>query len=896
MKTTNFTLQAYDTFPSTTTEIFSYFEFLRSFNHPNITKVVDIVRFSNITGIIHGSSATTISSLPKGFQSLQVLKKAAFNILQALSYLEQKGVNNFVINPNTVYLDSNTNTFKLASHLYGPTLGYKLEDLHYLPPEICFSNFKEKAQNTNKKNNFLHQDYSSKIAIWSLGILLIEHYLDKLILPDPTKRGCRIFLQSLLEHCQQADKRTISNHNEPYFVLQLREVMQINKHTFQVNTSMLNYFSSKSKIKSKETQKEIIPLGFLEIISLCLVIDPAKRFSASQLLAHPFFYSDSKLNLINQNVYAFSENEHSSINNTSKETKTQFNKKIGLRKEMEKTKTKKILNEEENKLDFLFSKKSFLFVKTEIEDMYFYWKMCGGKPKEILRQLIYQTKYSTVFTILPFNISPTLNDEEEENGNGNGNENKNGKEKEQEQEQEQEQAYTFYSFLNIQTVYPPAKFNFPGHFLQNSQKIIQRLSEHKLMIDQYKILLDKYPINKKNLFVVLKSQGYPPFLRNEIWLKILLIKEDDLEKSNYLLQTYENNLLDKEPKIQIPKDIRRCHQYHPFLQTQIGQEKLGRLLKTWCIQKENKKISYWQGLDEICAAVLVLNPFDEAWVYSVFSRIVEKFQLKELAERNGIKYRSSLKLFDSLLSYHLPKLKIHIYDQGITDPITYCTPWFFTLFTHAFQLTVVHQLWDHLLVRVPSYPFFVALAIFEQLKDDLINSQFDVILKRMGNLPVLDIAKTLYIANHFFEKTPPSLYYNQILETDVTSFLEIIENKKLFQQINSDILNDIANQSSEFSPQITLVDSITFLKNALFVFADKKIHPLKNIKVRAISLNSSLFLLRETPQKIMAILEQEKDKPIVIVAPNIIVAQMASNYFVRLNKKYVSVLSDFEFK
>ncbi|KAJ3425878.1 tbc1 domain containing kinase [Anaeramoeba flamelloides] len=901
-----FTLQSYNV-DKKHESLFIHLKFLQSATkHENLVRIVDLIQCSNTVAIIYESFSKTLSDFSKGYQSIALLKQVSYQILQAIHHFDKLHYYEFPINPNSIFHDEYKDNFKLASHLYGLPSRPRFEDLRYLPPEIIFSNFNEKTNYSIKKKQELN---FRKTSIWSLGLVLIEHYLNKNILPTYTcYNEYIIFLKKLLKNCKKG--KNISNQKNQ-ILLRLR-------------------------IKELANEKEI-PKQFLQFISSCLIIDPLKRFTTKELLSHDFLTTNILFRSLSKNEKNHKVNININMNGDSNNIKNE--------NENENNNGNSINLENKNENKNEDHKISNYNHKTQVDDIYYYWKCYGGRPKEILNELVLTTEFSNIVNKIPHKIKY---DKKKIN-------NKNKQ-----------------FLIQINRIYPKVQFQYHYPIEENtrstkefSRKYLAKYLKKKLIIDQYKALLNDSPINKRKLFDFLQVQlqkqkkykirnqnvkgkvkekgdekkkekkkekdqdkdqdqkidqkkqiekekenekekekkkkkykakgkvqkeyGYPPFLRNKIWEIILGVTKKELEKNKQIINTFNISDLKKESKTQINKDIKRCHQYDPFLKTKTGRKQLKKILRIWCVQQTNQKISYWQGLDEICAAVLVLNPFDEVWVYSIFSKIVEKFHLKGLTESNGIKYRSTIRLFDTLVSYHLPKLKIHIYDQGVTDPISYCTPWFFTLFCHNFLLKEIHQLWDHLLIKIPSYPIFIALAIFDQLKAALVRSNFENILKKICKLPKLNIKKIIQKSQEFFSTTPPSIYYNDYLFRDFTSFLDL-DNKQEKRKLNHEILNDINNLSSQFSPSISLVDTLSFFKNPLFVFVEKQIHTINNQKVRAIFLSRQIFYNEHLPRPIHQIIEKERNKPIIIISVNNIIAQMASNFFVRLKKKYVSIL------
>ena len=274
---------------------------------------------------------------------------------------------------------------------------------------------------------------------------------------------------------------------------------------------------------------------------------------------------------------------------------------------------------------------------------------------------------------------------------------------------------------------------------------------HRLQL--FKALLARYPASHRDIIREAKVD-IPPLLRGEIWSIVLQIQFTD----EALFET-----VDKESEgpsdHQIDLDIPRCHQYDPLLSSQEGRKKMRRLLKAWV--SSNPSFVYWQGLDSLLAPFLTLNFHDEARCFCCLQEIVRKYLNNFFLKGNASSLQGRLVVFRQLLSYHDPELALHLYRIGF-QPELYAIPWFLTLFTHILRMEKIYRLWDVILLNPPSFPLFLAVSIMRELRDSLLDMDFNDAILLFSNLPRLSIDKCIVEGNKLFDLTPVSVAISRL--------------------------------------------------------------------------------------------------------------------------------------
>ena len=269
-------------------------------------------------------------------------------------------------------------------------------------------------------------------------------------------------------------------------------------------------------------------------------------------------------------------------------------------------------------------------------------------------------------------------------------------------------------------------------------------------ISLFKRLLQAYPYHRDRLWKEARVD-IPPFCRGKVWAGLLDVCGNIDEQ--YLQ-------LDKETPIitdrQIAVDIPRCHQYNAVLSSPVAHHKLKRVLKAWLMSHPH--LTYWQGLDSLCAVFVHLNFNDEPRAWASLSAFIQKYLHKFFLKDNSAVIHEYLKVFSLLIAFHDPALSNHLNKHAFI-PDLYAIPWFLTMFAHVFPLHKVVHLWDTLLLGNSSFPLCIGVAILLQLKSQLIECDFNECILLFSDLPEVDIDAVVQKSIQIFCLTPKSSTY-----------------------------------------------------------------------------------------------------------------------------------------
>jgi TBC domain-containing protein kinase-like protein len=115
--------------------------------------------------------------------------------------------------------------------------------------------------------------------------------------------------------------------------------------------------------------------------------------------------------------------------------------------------------------------------------------------------------------------------------------------------------------------------------------------------------------------------------------------------------------------------------------------------------------------------------FKKALAYMCMRKFTNKFCQGFYSSDNSKLLREQMKVLKCLISFHDPKLAVHLNHIGV-GPEMYAISWFMTHFAHVFTIDKIYHLWDIFLTGAQYMYFFVALAILSQIREDLLKAGF----------------------------------------------------------------------------------------------------------------------------------------------------------------------------
>lgn len=216
------------------------------------------------------------------------------------------------------------------------------------------------------------------------------------------------------------------------------------------------------------------------------------------------------------------------------------------------------------------------------------------------------------------------------------------------------------------------------------------------------------PKSKRLLAQIIISEGSPWQLRGSIWSLLLSISPcaakwryaGCLRRAQRVATNKSKSHSRKQTKAaiqllrQLSKDIPRCHAYHARLKSEPYPDALRRVLLAWTLAERPRM--YWQGLDSICAPLLLLHKSNEAMTFASLERLISTFLSDIFVLNNHLALQERLLGLQHIVSFLDPRLSNHLQDIGVT-PNLYAISWFLTLFAHVLPIDLVLEVWDVLL-------------------------------------------------------------------------------------------------------------------------------------------------------------------------------------------------------
>uniref|UniRef100_H2YXL2 TBC domain-containing protein kinase-like protein n=1 Tax=Ciona savignyi TaxID=51511 RepID=H2YXL2_CIOSA len=363
---------------------------------------------------------------------------------------------------------------------------------------------------------------------------------------------------------------------------------------------------------------------------------------------------------------------------------------------------------------------------------------------------------------------------------------------------------------NISLIYPLLELDTSEEVSHESAKLPLLIRENDFdyqvhRIALYKRLLLGYPYLREKLWKESRID-IPPFCRGKVWSGLLDV-QGDIEDQYVHIDKDTPIITDR----QIAVDVPRCHQYDSMLSSPIAHGKLKRVLKAWLIS--HPQLTYWQGLDSLCAVFVHLNFNDEPRAWASLSQFIDKYLHKFFLKDNSAIIQEYLLVFSHLLSFHDPMLYCHMTEIGFI-PDLYAIPWFLTMFAHVFPLHKIVHLWDTLLLGNSSFPLCIGVAILQQLRGQLLESDFNECILLFSDLPEIDIDGVVKKSIQVFCQSPKSstfrvhAHYNTLPKTELSeTAIPLSELKQeVCCRISADDLIQLAKLTKSSKPRIFVID------------------------------------------------------------------------------------------
>jgi len=287
-------------------------------------------------------------------------------------------------------------------------------------------------------------------------------------------------------------------------------------------------------------------------------------------------------------------------------------------------------------------------------------------------------------------------------------------------------------------------------------------------INDIRTLLSILLLNKK-CFGSLKKRVYKQAVviggdkvRFSVWKSITYSDEFALLYTKLSIEVVDDFMsLRKYIDDTIKMDVRRS--FHPA--GEVVQASIINVLRRYAFF--NNEIMYCQGMNCL-AGFLYLIYKDEAISFSMFSKLINEFNLSELFKQNVPLLKTYFYQLNRLIALYLPNLHSHLFEEG-TNSTYFASPWFLTAFTYVLQFNnnakmpvLILKIFDDFLLDGVKAIHKTALFILEYHQEKILKTKYESISQFLATLP-----KT----NFFADEEVAKVYDKIITRYDITNQL-----------------------------------------------------------------------------------------------------------------------------
>ncbi|CAH1128718.1 unnamed protein product [Ceutorhynchus assimilis] len=280
------------------------------------------------------------------------------------------------------------------------------------------------------------------------------------------------------------------------------------------------------------------------------------------------------------------------------------------------------------------------------------------------------------------------------------------------------------SITSIDTLTPKEEYHSDGDepLLSGTGLVSKDCAED--VLESWSDLLTKWKQTQqrpKQLASLVKL-GIPEALRGEVWQRLAGVEENGDMMEQYRV------LISKESACEnvIQRDIARTFPAHDFFKEAggLGQDSLYRVSKAYAVY--DTEVGYCQGLSFLAATLLLHMPEEQA--FCVLVKLMYEYRLRDFYKQGFENLYLRLYQLNRLMEEQLSPLWHHFTEHRIETHM-FASQWFLTLFTARFPLYFVFHIIDVFLLQGIDTLFQMALALLMACKKDLLQLDFEGILK-----------------------------------------------------------------------------------------------------------------------------------------------------------------------
>eukprot|EP00118_Oscarella_pearsei_P007400 m.35998 g.35998 ORF g.35998 m.35998 type:complete len:986 (+) comp32201_c1_seq2:207-3164(+) len=222
--------------------------------------------------------------------------------------------------------------------------------------------------------------------------------------------------------------------------------------------------------------------------------------------------------------------------------------------------------------------------------------------------------------------------------------------------------------------------------------------------------------------VQLVRKGIPERLRGQVWQML-----SGATESFKVIEDFPVLVAKDSPSEQVIQwDINRTFPGHDFFKDKQGegQAALYKISKAYSVY--DTEVGYCQGLSFLIAVLLLHMPEEQA--FAVLVNVMFDYGLRDLFKSDFELLHIYFYQLKKLMEAEMPDLYTHFTELDV-EPHMFASQWFLTLFTAKFPLSLVYRIVDIVLCDGIHTVFKIALALLKGSRKELLQQDFEGILK-----------------------------------------------------------------------------------------------------------------------------------------------------------------------
>eukprot|EP00929_Paragymnodinium_shiwhaense_P101840 TRINITY_DN65035_c0_g2_i1.p1 TRINITY_DN65035_c0_g2~~TRINITY_DN65035_c0_g2_i1.p1 ORF type:complete len:456 (-),score=83.74 TRINITY_DN65035_c0_g2_i1:123-1490(-) len=215
-------------------------------------------------------------------------------------------------------------------------------------------------------------------------------------------------------------------------------------------------------------------------------------------------------------------------------------------------------------------------------------------------------------------------------------------------------------------------------------------------------------------------RGIPAKYRWQVWKFLADAEAEVVPESRYAELSSREQKWSKQIRIDMPRTFPDMKGFDAE-----QQQRLFRILNAYA--SFVPETGYCQGMNYV-AGLLLLVSNDEVESFTMMVRLFERLGLHGFYANGLPLLRRYLCACDRMLEETVPQLREHFSREGV-KPAVYLHQWFLTLFINCFPLTMVHIIWDVIMLEGLQVILRITMSILEVLKDSLLEMPFEEVIR-----------------------------------------------------------------------------------------------------------------------------------------------------------------------